>query len=185
MKIEVRSRGIAKLRPVKIAKGAAFSAGLKDFSCPNILVVIIRTISGRKTAITAWGRAVQKAKPETNSSLPPRPKRDNAAVTGVPTAPKETAVESKIRAIIAAAKGGKPRLTISGPARAAGVPKPAAASIKEQKEKPIIQACTRLSGLMFIKPLLIAEVAPEAFNVFITSIAPEMITSTSKELSIP
>lgn len=179
--------GIAKDKPVNIAKGAASNAGLKDFSLPNILVAIIRTISGKKVLTTACGTAVQKAKSATKalsldklSILSPK-----AVVTGVPTAPKDTAVESKIKVIIAAASGGNPRHTSKGPASAAGVPKPAADSINEQKEKPIMQACTRLSGQMFINPRLIAAVAPDAFKVFITKIAPEIIINTSKELSIP
>ena len=44
--------------------------------------------------------------------------------TGVPIAPKETAALSQISETTAAATGGKPRLTSSGAASAAGVPKP-------------------------------------------------------------
>ena len=103
----------------------------------------------------------------------------------MPTAPNDTAVESHTKVIIAAAIGGKPRLTSNGPANAAGVPKPAAVSINEQNEKPIMQACTRLSGQMFMNPRLMATVAPEDLSVFMSRIAPRIMISTSNELSIP
>lgn len=177
--------GIEKDKPVNIANGAASKAGLKDFSLPNILVAIIRTISGKKVLTMACGIAVNSSNCEINALSPDKPSMFKAEVTGVPTAPKDTAVESKIKVIIAAASGGNPRQTSKGPASAAGVPKPAADSINEQNEKPIMQACTRLSGQMFINPRLIAAVAPDAFKVFITKIAPEIIINTSKELSIP
>ena len=140
MKSAIRIWGTENDKPVKSAKGAALSAGLNDFSFVNIFVVRSRTIRGRSVLPIAWGRAVQKENCDINAVFSVKPKALRAAVTGVPTAPKETAEESKTSVIIAAAIGGNPRLTSKGPASAAGVPKPAADSINEQKEKPIIQA---------------------------------------------
>jgi len=67
---------------------------------------------------------------------------------GVPTAPKDTGKELKTRQMTAAARGGKPRDSKSGAARAAGVPKPAAPSMKAANMKPIMMAWMRLSRLM-------------------------------------
>ena len=55
----------------------------------------------------------------------PKPTR-----TGVPTAPKVTGKELNTRQMTAAASGGKPKESSSGAAKAAGVPKPAAPSMK-------------------------------------------------------
>ena len=49
----------------------------------------------------------------------------------------------------------------------------------------MITACTRLSGLMFMKPRLMDAMAPEDFRVFITRTAPVMMISTSRELRTP
>lgn len=140
MNMEISKSGTAKERPVNNAKGAAFMAGLNDLSLLNSFVVISKTMSGNMMLTIAWGKAVQNENWEIKAALSAMPKELRADVTGVPTAPNETAVESKTNVIIAAAIGGKPRETSKGPAKAAGVPKPAAASIKEQKEKPIIHA---------------------------------------------
>lgn len=67
---------------------------------------------------------------------------------GVPTAPKVTAVLWMISAEAHAARGGKPSATSSGPATAAGVPKPAAPSINDPNSQATINACTRASGEM-------------------------------------
>ena len=68
--------------------------------------------------------------------------------TGVPTAPKVTGKELRIRQTMAAARAGKPRLSSSGAAMAAGVPNPAAPSRKAEKMAPMMITCTRRSRLM-------------------------------------
>ena len=49
---------------------------------------------------------------------------------------------------MAAARAGKPRLSSSGAAMAAGVPNPAAPSRKAEKMAPMMITCTRRSRLM-------------------------------------
>ena len=93
--------------------------------------------------------------------------------------------DKKLSAITTAATGGKPRLIIRGAANAAGVPKPAAPSIKDTNKNPTITACTRASGLIERKPLLMATIPPDIFSVFITKTAPKMMISTSMELKNP
>ncbi len=67
---------------------------------------------------------------------------------GVPTAPKETGNELRIRQTMAEARAGNPRLRRRGAAMAAGVPKPAAPSRKAEKTVAIMITCTRLSRLI-------------------------------------
>ena len=56
-----------------------------------------------------------------------------AVSVGMPTGPGHTGVELYISAQVAAARGGKPREIKRGAANAAGVPKPAAPSMKPPK----------------------------------------------------
>ena len=72
--------------------------------------------------------------------------------TGVPTAPKVVGTLLKARQTTAAHSGGKPRPSSSGAASAAGVPKPAAPSMKAANMKPMMMVCTRRSGLIFFMP---------------------------------
>lgn len=95
---------------------------------------------------------------------------------GVPTAPKGTGTVLKIRTTKAAAKGGNPNPTNNGPAKAAGVTKPAAPSIKPPNIEQIIMACTHLSVVIPLNPLLIVAMTPESLMVFKIKIAPKMIT---------
>ena len=126
--------------PEKRAKGKTANAGFMDFSLPNTFVSTATPKKGTKIPITAWGKAVQTESFPANSGPTLVPSWVKAVDTGVPTAPKETAVESKINATVAAARGGNPRLTKSGAASAAGVPKPAAPSINEPNIQQMIMA---------------------------------------------
>ena len=63
-----------------------------------------------------------------------------AVFVGVPTPPKGTGTELNIRAIVVAASGSNPTEAINGPASAAGVPNPAAPSIKAPNRNPMITA---------------------------------------------
>ena len=58
--------------------------------------------------------------------------------TGVPTAPNVTAVLWIIMPNITAPAAGKPMATMSGAATAAGVPNPAAPSMKDPKSQAMI-----------------------------------------------
>ena len=131
-------------------------------------VSVSRKISG--LALTAW-RSLASV--------------DIAPAMGVPTAPKETGVLLKMSATMAAASGGKPSPTSSGPARAAGVPNPAAPSMKAPNIQPMMIAWTRRSCVMSLKPLLIVVMAPEIVSVFRIRMAPKMMTRTSNALSAP
>ena len=106
-------------------------------------------------------------------------------MVGVPIAPKLTAVLSHIKVTTAAATGGNPKLTNSGAAKAAGVPNPAAPSINEENIQPIMMACILASLEMDLKPLLIECMPPLSFSIFITIIAPVIVTNTSIEFKIP
>ena len=108
-----------------------------------------------------------------------------AVLVGVPTAPNGTGIELNSSATIAAANGGKPTLIRSGAQSAAGVPKPAAPSIKPPKMKPMIIACKRASGVIPVNMRLIALIAPDLDKVFMIRIAPKIITSTSNALRKP
>ena len=59
---------------------------------------------------------------------------------GVPTAPKLTGKLLNTRQMMAAAMAGKPRASRSGAASAAGVPKPAAPSMKAANMYPMMIA---------------------------------------------
>lgn len=71
-------------------------------------------------------------------------------IIGVPTAPKVTGMLLNIKVIMTAAIGRKPRYTSRGAVRAAGVPKPAAPSIKALNVKPIRSACRRASEVSLV-----------------------------------
>ena len=79
---------------------------------------------------------------------------------GVPTAPKVTGTLLKARQTTAAHRGGKPRPSSRGAAKAAGVPKPAAPSMKAANMKPMMMVCRRLSGLILLMPAWMVSMAP-------------------------
>ena len=108
-----------------------------------------------------------------------------APAIGVPAAPNETGVELRIRVDMAAASGGKPSPTRSGAARAAGVPKPAAPSIKAPKSQPMMMTWMRRSVVTPRNPWLMVSMAPDCLRVLRMRMAPKMITSRSKALPIP
>jgi hypothetical protein len=73
----------------------------------------------------------------------------------------------------------------SGAAKAAGVPNPAAPSTKLLNIHPIMIAWMRRSPDMLVKEWLITDMAPDCFNEFKSSIAPKIVTSTSKPFNAP
>ena len=91
----------------------------------------------------------------------------------------------QIKATMAAAKGGKPTLISRGAARAAGVPKPAAPSMKAPNTQPMMIARIRASLVTPLNMPLMADMAPERFRVFIIRMAPKMMTRVSKALRKP
>ena len=72
---------------------------------------------------------------------PPKP-----SSTGVPAAPKLTAVEFAIKARTTDKNGVNPKLTRRGAVKAAGVPKPATPSINEPKSQAMIITWILASG---------------------------------------
>ena len=105
--------------------------------------------------------------------------------SGVPTAPKDTGVDWMIMPNITADSAGKPTATISGPATAAGVPKPEAPSMKQPNSQAIRITWMRRSGVMRAKPLRMLAMPPECFSVFSSSSAPKMIHSTCTVMMMP
>ena len=79
-------------------------------------------------------------------------------------------------ATMAAQSGGKPRLISSGAASAAGVPKPAAPSMKAANTKPTMIAWMRRSGFTLLNTRWMAVTAPECLSVFMIRMAPRMMT---------
>ncbi|MBT9152777.1 MAG: hypothetical protein DDT35_00999 [Firmicutes bacterium] len=119
------------------------------------------------------------------SGMRPATAERTPSSTGVPTAPNETGVLLKMRAIEAAARGGKPKPTSRGAAKAAGVPKPAAPSTKAPNIQPMMMACTRRSLERPWKPLLMVAIAPLVFRVLSSSIAPKTIIKRFPALKAP
>ena len=90
---------------------------------------------------------------ETRSAPPPMVVR--------PEPPKDVQTPSDISATTTASIGSNPRPTRKGPAIAAGVPAPAAPSIKIGTKRPIRISCTLRSGeIAAIAPLTIS-IAPD------------------------
>ncbi len=129
-------------------------------------------ISRPARAICAW-----KASPPTPPATP--------TSTGVPTAPKVTAVLWIIIPIMTAAAAGKPMATMRGAHTAAGVPKPEAPSMKEPKSQARRMIWIRRSSLMAWKELRMAATPPERSSVFRRRRAPKMMKSRSKVRNRP
>ena len=104
-----------------------------------------------------------------------------AELVGVPAAPNGTGVELNMRHARAAAIGGAPRPITSGAQMAAGVPKPAAPSMKAAKAKPTITSWMRASSVMPLNMASMRRMAPASFSMFIRRIAPKMISNVSME----
>ena len=109
----------------------------------------------------------------------------NAEFVGVPAAPNGTGVEFKIRQLMAAAIGGKPRPMRSGAAMAAGVPKPAAPSMKALNAKPMMTSWMRASSVMPLNMPSMRRMAPASFSMFMRRMAPKMMRSVSMEPKKP
>ena len=103
----------------------------------------------------------------------------------VPTAPNVTGVLWIIMPIITAPAAGKPMATMRGAATAAGVPKPAAPSMKEPKSQAMITTWTLRSSLIPWKLRRMAATPPERSRVFKSRIAPKMIKRRSKVRNNP
>jgi hypothetical protein len=84
-----------------------------------------------------------------------------------------------------AASAGKPSDKRSGAAKAAGVPKPAAPSIKPPKNQAIIITCILRSGLIFVNPSLITASAPLSRSVKRSARAPNTISNISNVMTRP
>ena len=97
---------------------------------------------------------------------------------GVPTAPKLTGVDWMMRPARTAAIAGKPRASKSGATTAAGVPKPAAPSMKEPKSQAMMMTCTRRSGEIAMNPERIVSIAPDRVTVASSRSAPKTIHSS-------
>ena len=92
---------------------------------------------------------------------------------GVPTAPKETGVLWMIIPDMTAAIAGKPRATSRGTATAAGVPNPAAPSMKEPNNQAMMITWILRSGVMSVKACRMVLIAELSSNVFSSRIAPK------------
>lgn len=90
-----------------------------------------------------WMSAVFQATSRNSSALRPSCPKPNHV--GVPTAPNETGMLFRMKQAIATRRAGKPSPTSSGPASAAGVPKPLAPSMRNWNDHAMITTCaTRL-----------------------------------------
>ena len=90
-----------------------------------------------------------------------------------------------MRATITAASAGKPSESRRGAARAAGVPNPAEPSMKPPKSHAMMMACTRLSAEIFVKPRLMAPMAPLSRMVKSTSRAPKTMKMIFRAITAP
>ena len=93
----------------------------------------------------------------------------------MPTAPKDTAILSAIKAVTTAIIGLKPKATNKGAVTIAGVPNPEAPSISEPNKKATMMTWTRISGEIFLNPALIRFTAPVWRNVLSNTSAPNKI----------
>ena len=146
---------ISKTTAAKRQNGRTGKASMKDLFLPNMRVMMPTTTKMMRSAPTAMPRAEMKESPSFQVSKSVMPIEGSisltmsaAAFVGVPAAPKGTGVEFRIKQEIAAAIGGKPRPIKSGAAIAAGVPKPAAPSMKALNAKPTMTSWMRASSVM-------------------------------------
>ena len=104
---------------------------------------------------------------------------------GVPTAPNVTGVLWMMRVHITAASAGKPSASSSGPATAAGVPKPDAPSMNAPNIQATMISWTRRSRETFMKPWRIDAAAPLSERVCSRRMAPKMIHSSETAMMTP
>lgn len=104
---------------------------------------------------------------------------------GVPAAPNVTAVLFATSATIIAASAGNPSETSNGAASAAGVPNPAAPSMKLPNIHAIIIACILLSVDMFDNILFIVMIAPLFWIMLSKSNAPNIMNIMSSAITAP
>ena len=110
---------------------------------------------------------------------------DSTNNIGVPTAPKLTAVELAIKAIISAKKGLKPMKTKIGATIAAGVPNPAIPSNKLPNNHAMIMACILTSGEIPTKKDWIIFSFPLFLSKAKIQIALKIIRIISKAINTP
>ena len=183
--------------PAKSAKGKIDSPSVHDRLAPKKRVVMTIMKVGISVPAMACRTTTRSVTSRRNSSMvmpaarswaskasPPRPPCTPTS-TGVPTAPKVTAVLWIIMPIMTAPAAGKPIATMSGAATAAGVPNPAAPSMKDPNSHAMMMIWTRRSSLMLRKLRRIAETPPDCSRVLSSRIAPKMMTSRSKVRNSP
>ena len=149
-----------KATPPNSAKGSTENPSVHDFRAPKKRVIITTMNIGMMVPVIAWRPAARMATARTYSGSV-APEAANAAVNsglttppwtptkiGVPTAPNVTAVLWIIIPNITAPAAGKPMATMRGAATAAGVPNPAAPSMKDPNSQAMMTTCTRRSSLM-------------------------------------
>ena len=103
----------------------------------------------------------------------------------MPRAPKLTGVLWMIMPAVTAAMPGNPRPTSSGTATAAGVPKPADASMNAPNSQAMMMTCTRRSGEMSVNPCRMVLMAPLSCRVFSSRMAPKMMYSSVSAMTSP
>lgn len=104
---------------------------------------------------------------------------------GVLIAPKVTAALLPIMVVIMAVRGLKPRATRSGAAIRAGVPKPAAASMRLTKRKPMMRLWACLSGVR-LRIVVLRVLGIEVWlMVWAKKMAPMRIRPISRVIKLP
>ena len=179
---------MSKTTAAKRQNGRTGIASMKDLFLPNMRVMMPTTTKMMRSAPTAMPSAEMKESPSFHASKSVTPIVGSisltisaAAFVGVPAAPKGTGVEFRMRQEIAAAIGGKPKPMSSGAAIAAGVPKPAAPSMKALNAKPTMTSWMRASSVMPLNMPWMRCMAPALSSMFISRIAPKMMRSVSIE----
>lgn len=186
-----------KANAAKSANGTAGSASAHERLRPKKRVMNSTRITGISVPAIAWPSATRSTT-RSKKSAQVWPCAASACVidsrcsppctptiSGVPTAPNDTGVDWMIMPNITAASAGNPTATISGPATAAGVPKPEAPSMKQPNSQAIRITWMRRSGLMRANPLRMPAMPPECLSVLSSSSAPKMIHSTCTAMISP
>lgn len=118
-------------------------------------------------------------------SLIGKPKLPIPRIIGRPAAPKLTAVEFAINAIVTANIGVNPSETKSGAAIAAGVPNPATPSIILENKKAMIIAWILLSSEIVDRKSWSFFIWPFSLRISIKRIAPKIISIISVAMKNP
>ena len=90
-----------------------------------------------------------------------------------------------ISATVTAAMAGNPTAMSRGAATAAGVPNPAAPSMKAPNIQAMIMAWMRRSGVISMNPLRMVATAPLFVRVFNMSSAPKTIQRMAAQMVTP